>query len=176
VNFYSTTFILYELSSPFLNFHWFFDKLNMTGSRAQLINGLLLLATFFCCRLVWGTYQSVRVYQDIWAALHHQPSPSSPLRASDPEIMHFATVEHVPVYLALLYLGSNLVLNTLNFYWFRKMIDTVRKRFQPSPAPTADRPLVARSTGADGKTRVELDDTEVRRRKPAEEDALPAVS
>lgn len=148
----------------------------MTGSLAQLINGLFLLSTFFCCRLVWGTYQSVRVYQDIWAALHHKPSLTSPLRDSDPEMMRFATVEHVPVYLALLYLSSNLVLNTLNFYWFRKMIDTLRKRFQPTPTPAAEKPLVARSTGADGKTRVALDDTEVRRRKPAEEDALPAVS
>src|ERR1700730_1062100 len=83
VNFYGPTFILYELSSPFLNFHWFFDKLNMTGSRAQLYNGLILLATFFSCRLVWGTYQSVRVYQDVWAALqnpgtHHAPTYNHP--------------------------------------------------------------------------------------------------
>src|SRR5271170_6240784 len=74
VNYYGCTFILYELSSPFLNFHWFFDKLDMTGSRAQLYNGLVLLFTFFCCRLVWGTYQSVRVYQDIWNAIHHTPA------------------------------------------------------------------------------------------------------
>jgi len=36
VNYYGCTFILYELSSPFLNFHWFFDKLDMTGSLPQL--------------------------------------------------------------------------------------------------------------------------------------------
>lgn len=176
MNYYSTSFILYELSSPFLNFHWFFDKLDMTGSLAQLINGLCLLATFFGCRLVWGTYSSVRVYQDMWSALHHQPSPSSPLSASSPEIMHYAITEQVPLYLAFLYLGSNLVLNSLNFYWFRKMIDTLRKRFQPAPAPAVEPPHVARTTGADGKTRVEVDDTEIRRRKTVEEDPLPAVS
>jgi hypothetical protein len=32
-NYYGLNFILYEISTPFLNIHWFFDKLNMTGSR-----------------------------------------------------------------------------------------------------------------------------------------------
>ncbi|KAI9811746.1 MAG: hypothetical protein M1827_005291 [Pycnora praestabilis] len=166
VNFYGPTFILYELSSPFLNFHWFFDKLNMTGSRAQLYNGLILLATFFSCRLVWGTYQSVRVYQDVWAALqmpgaaamnasvsNNSTIPAGAAGATaaataaattttitstmkqslDPnlEIMRFAGEQVVPVWLAMIYLGSNIVLNTLNFYWFGKMIETVKKRFQP---------------------------------------------
>ncbi|KAL8945502.1 MAG: hypothetical protein Q9222_007945, partial [Ikaeria aurantiellina] len=42
----------------------------MTGSPAQWYNGVALLGSFFCCRLIWGTYQSLRVYQDCWAALH----------------------------------------------------------------------------------------------------------
>ncbi|RKF53103.1 putative TLC domain-containing protein C17A2.02c [Erysiphe neolycopersici] len=148
VNFYGCTFILYELSSPFLNFHWFFDKLGMTGSRAQLYNGIFLLFTFFCCRLLWGTYQSIRVYQDIWAALHYQPpidkidfNPISTVditgitskQTSDslhqPHLMGYSSSQYVPVWLSLIYLGSNLVLNFLNFYWFRLMIATLRKRF-----------------------------------------------
>jgi hypothetical protein len=33
------------------------------------------------------------------------------------------------------YLSSNLILNSLNFYWFSKMIETVMKRFRdPVPA------------------------------------------
>ncbi len=32
-----------------------------------------------------------------------------------------------------MYLTCNLVLNSLNFYWFAKMIETVRKRFQGKP-------------------------------------------
>ncbi len=39
----------------------------------------------------------------------------------------------VPIWLAGIYLVSNLVLNSLNFYWFAKMIETVRKRFQGKP-------------------------------------------
>ncbi|CCE28339.1 uncharacterized protein CPUR_01814 [Claviceps purpurea 20.1] len=66
VNYYGCIFILWELSTPFLNIHWFMDKLDMTGSQAQLYNGFLLLFTFFSCRLVYGTYQSV---QYIWRAI-----------------------------------------------------------------------------------------------------------
>lgn len=39
------------------------------------------------------------------------------------------TTKAVPVWLAVTYLSSNVVLNSLNFYWFGKMIETVRKRF-----------------------------------------------
>lgn len=170
VNFYGPTFILYELSSPFLNFHWFFDKLQMTGSKPQWYNGIALLTSFFCCRLLWGTYQSVRVYQDVWAAIHYTqpPLPSTPPPPAEAvstylagiapanvvfepfgeadEIMRYAlspsggtvgarSMMYVPRWLAIVYLGSNIVLNTLNFYWFGKMIETVRSRFREPKDP-----------------------------------------
>ncbi|KAH8593310.1 TLC domain-containing protein [Bisporella sp. PMI_857] len=196
VNYYGCTFILYELSSPFLNFHWFFDKLDMTGSKAQLYNGILLLVTFFCCRLVWGTYQSVRVYQDVWAMLHHQPAAASihldalnngtgaaaeaaAGKSAVPihnDVMRFAGEEFFPLWLGWLYLGSNVVLNTLNFYWFGKMVETVRKRFQPPKEERRkEKPIATRSTGSNGKVKIEVDETEVRRRNVPEND-LPAVS
>ncbi|KAI9823562.1 MAG: hypothetical protein M1819_001169 [Sarea resinae] len=163
INFYGPTFILYELSSPFLNMHWFFDKLNMTGSRPQWYNGIFLLATFFSCRLVWGTYQSAWVFTDMWRAVHKpgfisstdaaaanhsspldssfaSPSASlnSPASASGPlktptDLMRFATSgATLPVWLATIYIASNLVLNALNIYWFGKMVEAVKKRFGPS--------------------------------------------
>ncbi|CAG8977085.1 hypothetical protein HYALB_00005793 [Hymenoscyphus albidus] len=197
VNFYGCTFILYELSSPLLNFHWFFDKLDMTGSKAQLYNGIMLLATFFSCRLVWGTYQSVRVYQDVWAAVHHQSAAASihldalnngtaagldaatghsaaPIHS---EMMRFAGEEYVPLWLAFTYLGSNIILNTLNFYWFGKMIETVRKRFQPPKEERRKLKTSARST-ANGKVKIDLDETDVRRRNVGKEEpiAIEAIS
>ena len=155
---------------------------------------------FFSCRLVWGNYQSVRVYQDVWAALHHQPAAASihldaltnntmaaheaaegksaaPIHGDG--IMQFAGEEFVPVWLAFTYLGSNIILNTLNFYWFGKMIDTVRKRFQP-PKETRrkEKAIATRSTGANGTVKIDIDETEVRRRKAVEEideDIVPAT-
>lgn len=106
----------------------------MTGSRAQWYNGVLLLSSFFACRLLWGTYQSIRVYQDVWAGLHYDPSARvrevfEPYGESD-EVMRYAGGFVVPGWLACVYLGSNIVLNTLNFYWFGKMIETVKSRFR----------------------------------------------
>lgn len=130
----------------------------MTGSRPQWYNGILLLGSFFGCRLLWGTYQSLRVYQDCWAALHFSDTNLSPIAASlkvggwnasmeiahpkgipelmDPtggrgELMRFNPYpENMPLWLGLTYLGNNMLLNTLNFYWFGKMIETVKKRFR----------------------------------------------
>lgn len=147
VNFYAPTFILYELSSPFLNIHWFCDKLALTGSTLQLINGIFLLLTFMSCRLFWGTYQSIRVFSDIWSAYHAGPiapllDPSNDAKSfpntttttptSDrSEMMRFANNQSIPLWLALAYLTSNIVLNGLNWFWFTKMIETLRKRFDP---------------------------------------------
>ena len=168
----------------------------MTGSKPQLYNGILLLITFFSCRLVWGTYQSVRVYQDVWAALHHKPATANihydalggntqaqheaaigksaaPIHG---DIMQFAGNEFVPLWLAFTYLGSNIVLNTLNFYWFGKMIETVRKRFQPPKEQRRkEKAIATRSTGANGTVKVDLDATEVRRRNVSDEDVVAAV-
>jgi len=144
VNHYACPFILYELSSPFLNIHWFCDKLNLTGSTLQLINGIMLLFTFFSCRLVWGTYQTIKVFVDIYyayaagavslsdpqfAKLSHPPAPGN--AAFQDEVLKFANGQTVPLWLAGAYLASNFILNGLNWFWFGKMIATLRSRFEP---------------------------------------------
>lgn len=110
-NYYGLNFILYELSTPFLNVHWFMDKLDMTGSTAQLVNGIALITSFGASRLLWGTYQSVRMYQDIWKAFR---APGG---------------LPVPPWLAIAYVVSNTTLSALNFYWFGKMIQALVNRF-----------------------------------------------
>ncbi|KAG0647918.1 putative TLC domain-containing [Hyphodiscus hymeniophilus] len=145
-NYYGLNFILYEISTPFLNIHWFFDKLKMTGSRLQLYNGIALLATFLGGRVLWGNYQSIRIYSDVWTAVQtpridpqlfassvfaYRQIKGSGLNSSDA----FVEME-LPKWLLFAYLGSNTILNFLNMYWFAKMIQALRKRFQAStPAP-----------------------------------------
>ncbi|KAF2130231.1 DUF887-domain-containing protein [Dothidotthia symphoricarpi CBS 119687] len=143
VNFYASSFILYELSSPFLNIHWFCDKLNKTGSTIQFLNGIALLITFFSCRIVWGSYQSVCVFSDVFQAykagtitlfdpdvgkLNTTTATSAALKT---DMMRFAEGQTVPLWLAGAYLASNITLNTLNWFWFGKMIETLRSRFDP---------------------------------------------
>lgn len=136
------------------------DKVNMTGTRAQLYNGLMLLFTFFSCRLVYGTYMSLQVFSDIWAGINATPK----MKLISPT-MAFATSDStVPAWLGTVYLASNMTLNFLNFYWFFMMIRAVRKRFEPSkssliPAGTpvteveVDLATVASGTGKSPKPR-----------------------
>lgn len=141
MNFYAPVFILYELSTPFLNVHWFCDKLNLTGSKIQLYNGIALLVTFASCRLIYGSFQSILVYMDMWRAVQAGPDAGYIAAAhtnstmADPNInmMAFAKdSEPIPIWLASIYVASNVVLNTLNWHWFFKMIAAVRKRFEPA--------------------------------------------
>lgn len=175
VNYYSTNFILWELSSPFLNIHWFFDKLGMTGSRAQLYNGLMLIFTFFSCRLVWGTYQSVMVVRDVWAGLRVTPrvlatvAPDEVLKATFPSqytntMQYVSQSTTVPLWLAAVYMGANLTLNSLNFYWFFKMIDAVRKRFDPKEKEKETKGQENANQGHAVSTGAEANSTELRTR------------
>jgi hypothetical protein len=130
--------VLYELSTPFLNIHWFLDKFDMTGSRAQLINGILLLASFGGSRLVWGSYQSWMIYKDIWRAWHNtEPYGTECLKYSLHQYIGAGlevptTCRALPGWLAILYVGANTALTALNFYWYSKMVAAVRKRFVPN--------------------------------------------
>ncbi|KAH8676369.1 TLC domain-containing protein [Xylariales sp. PMI_506] len=153
LNYYSTTFILWELSSPFLNVHWFCDKLGLTGSKIQLYNGITLIFTFFSCRLVWGTFQSFMVAKDVWAGHINKPT-YIPFTSQSTQIlsvpaqyestMQFVTESSsVPLWLVGIYLGSNITLNFLNFYWFVKMIQAVQKRFDPKQQKEAEGPINA---------------------------------
>ncbi|KIW07494.1 uncharacterized protein PV09_01459 [Verruconis gallopava] len=167
VNYYAPDFILYELSSPFLNIHWFCDKLDMTGSTVQLINGIFLITTFISCRLVWGTYASYRVFRDVIAA--YRGTIPATEGASSLELMRYAGKKEAPLWLCFTYAASNVTLNSLNWYWINKMIATIRKRFdppfgtrKPEEKPKADYD-VARGVYADGTKTVEVDAT-LRRR------------
>ena len=84
----------------------------MTGSTAQLINGIALLGSFGGSRLVWGTYQNYCMYSDIW------------------EAFHTAGGLPVPPWLAAIYVLASATLTGLNVVWFGKMIQTLMARFE----------------------------------------------
>lgn len=88
--------------------------------------------------------------------------------------MRFEGEGFVPVWMACTYLGSNIVLNTLNFYWFGKMIEAVRKRFRPEKKKEKGAVGVKAETSeetadvvvdGEGKKVMKVEKTEVRRRK-----------
>lgn len=110
---FGPVFLTWEISTIFLNPHWFFDKLQMTGSKLQLYNGILLLASFFVSRLVVGTWESYKFQYLLWETWMK---------------------DEIILQKWLMYSVSNGALVCLNFIWFRQMIDSVRKRFAPVAA------------------------------------------
>jgi TLC domain len=131
----------------------------MTGSKAQLYNGIALLATFFSCRLVWGSYQTVIVYSDMWRATWNAPDASHTAVAygnsTDPNVNMMAFVTDpapVPVWLVSLYVASNIVLNILNWHWFFKMITAVKKRFEPPKEDKKEKSLDGAAIGSSTAT------------------------
>lgn len=69
--------------------------------------------------------------------------------------MRYFSGEKVPSWLAGVYLGSNIVLNTLNFYWFGKMIETVRSRFQEPRKRGGGRGGEAKTRGVSSEVGIE---------------------
>lgn len=112
--------------------------MGLTGSTLQLINAGFLLTSFCGCRCIWGTYQSGWIYHDLLKALRlSEAEKPLAVTAGIAQGQAYNVLaggglgqESVPMWLAGLYLGSNTLLSVLQFYWFGKMVDAVRKRFQ----------------------------------------------
>lgn len=81
----------------------------MTGGILQVVNGALLLLTFFLVRGLWGWNMAYQVFSNLWR-----------------------NRDHVSWILSSIYLFSNMSLNLLNIYWFTKMIQALKKRLAPS--------------------------------------------
>jgi hypothetical protein len=141
-NYYSCVFVLYELSTPFLDIHLFLNQLGMAGSIWQLCNGVVLISVFFGARIVYGWYASYIWYMDIWNAIQHQNSggiakdksfTAADGRSSTPSM----GLEILPWWVITAFVVSNLTLNTLNVVWLNKMIATIRNRNR-KPIETKD--------------------------------------
>lgn len=113
--YFGFAFLLWEASTIFLNPHWFFDKIGMSGSKAQLLNGVALLLVFFFSRLVLGNYTS---YQLFMLSFEDGVSQKAGTRLLN-------TIRIL-----------DLLLSGLNMFWFYQMISSVMKRFSsPTPSP-----------------------------------------
>ncbi|KAI0705937.1 DUF887-domain-containing protein [Cytidiella melzeri] len=123
LQYFSSRFLFWELSTPFLNIHWFLDKTGKTGSTFQLINGVLLLSTFFFVRIVYGWYTSIT----FWRIMFRKPND-------------------IPVLYRAVFLVAHTVLMTLNLVWFSKMISALRKRFNSDQS--TKQPLLTPTDGA----------------------------
>jgi len=112
IHYYGVRSLLWEASTPFLNIHWWLDKTDRTGSLAQMINGILLLITFFFSRIVYGSWITWNFWQTLYAVREQ-----------------FSTIA------LLIYVVGNGSLNVLNWIWLSKMITALLKRFDGGDKP-----------------------------------------
>lgn len=111
-------FLLYEASTPFVNVNWFImqmlapsKKSNLKPAKVptwlNLINGVLLMIIFFSVRILWGNLaQFVYFYQ-----MYKYRSDMTTLK----------------VQLAVILAIITLILNSLNVFWFSKMVKIAKK-------------------------------------------------
>ncbi|KAK6464856.1 TLC domain-containing protein [Scheffersomyces coipomensis] len=101
-------FLLFELSTPFVNINWFASKLpaGTFNETFVIINGLVLMLTFFSVRIAWGFYGMIILAYDM-----------------------FVMWDKIPTFAAVSVLTLNLSLDCLNIFWFYKMVAIARKKF-----------------------------------------------
>lgn len=71
----------------------------------------------------------------------------------------------VPLWLACIYLGSNSILNLLNYYWFTKMVQTVASRFTGDKKGGKGGKVAASVIETEVKVATGVENTEMRKRK-----------
>lgn len=94
-------FLIYELSTPFVQLHWMFTRSpkGMWSDKLITINGLFLIVAFLFVRIIWGVYATIKSIFLCW-----------PQR------------EYYPIWVLPTVYVLNLGFQFLNFMWFSKMI------------------------------------------------------
>lgn len=108
---YAAPFMLYEMSTPFVNIHWFASHVpGMIPSGWHKINGLMLLAAFFVFRIVLGSYYGFKLFSEAF---------------KNPPV-------GIPAWCVYAVVTMYLTLTLLNFIWFSKMIKLAAKALRGS--------------------------------------------
>lgn len=119
IQYYSAIFLLFEISTPFLDIRWVGLKYDSLSDTVQLINNIILILIFFFIRICWGWFQVIRLGFDLNEA------------KDDPRFTFVGSC---------VILGCNLVLDILNVFWFSKMmtvaIETLKQMFGVSKKDT----------------------------------------
>ncbi|KAK9712660.1 hypothetical protein K7432_006989 [Basidiobolus ranarum] len=111
IMYYGCIFLMFELSTPFLNVQWFMDKLGFEGSLGQKVNSVILLATFFIVRIIYGFWSLYYLIVDILPVAHS-----------------------IPLHLLTLFGAALGCLHLLNVIWLCKIFLRVKK-IHSEPVP-----------------------------------------
>ena len=53
--YYAARLLFFELSTPFVQIRWFLHSLGLQKTKLYKMNGIAMIASFFVCRIFWGT-------------------------------------------------------------------------------------------------------------------------
>ena len=118
---FMASFIINEISTPFLHFRWYFSRMKKRDSLLATINNLIFALTYFIFRGIWNTYVVIvlcTAFYNYRDELHHSTVPFWMIACLPP----FA-ISHL----------------FLNYYWLYLIIDHL---IHPKPAstPTEEEP------------------------------------
>ncbi|AUF82571.1 TLC domain-containing protein [Tetraselmis virus 1] len=104
LHYYAAGHMLWEISTPFVHARTIMSRLKMNSNPVYIANGAMMTLSFFLCRNVWGAV----LFRDVLKKLK-----SGELQV--PEIPKKTL------------LTTGVVLNTLNAFWFTRMINGLQK-------------------------------------------------
>ncbi|KAJ1882539.1 hypothetical protein LPJ71_010121, partial [Coemansia sp. S17] len=102
--YYGACFMMFEISTLFLNIHNTLEDLELQEAILYYINATALVSSFFFARIVYGTILSINV----WRELANSTIPISPLAVSFVRL-------------------ANITLMSLSYYWFSVIIMTAKR-------------------------------------------------
>ncbi|KIV92951.1 hypothetical protein PV10_04202 [Exophiala mesophila] len=123
---FGMNFVSNEVSTTFFNADWLARKIGRTCSSRHLINGLCLFSSLFSFRILWGLYQTTRLYVELRDALKFIHLPFGAL----PTSLDFEPCPTFEAGLALLFLVENMILSVLNVFRSSLILRNVLDRFQ----------------------------------------------
>lgn len=100
---------MWELSTPFVHFRWLLSTMGRADGPLYIANGLAMVAVFFCCRNLWGT----------WCSYHFFGATQAELDAPREGGFSPAGIWGYRI--------ANVSLNALNAFWFTKMATKAAK-------------------------------------------------
>jgi hypothetical protein len=90
-----------EFSTPFVNFRWFLEKANLKASKVYIVNGILMVVSFFFARLFFIPITYYLKYQH-WRGVLKLPH----------SLFYQAVVGYI-------------IMSILNLFWMKKMISGI---------------------------------------------------
>ncbi|KAH7104033.1 TLC domain-containing protein [Auriculariales sp. MPI-PUGE-AT-0066] len=106
--------LLFEVSTPFLNIQWYLIKAGLADGILGKVNGLLLLTSFFLARILFGGYIAYGFFTTL-----------------------SSVADKMPWWYTAVYGVSNVLLNSLNVFWFGKMLAQVGGKSKANPKRTS---------------------------------------